>query len=364
MKIDENAIKEKNENGLIEEEEKISSLSDEQLYKNDFNKDKLTNDTNEYNFESEDLSNKIITDEIQSRAKEIVIKFDKVCKKLSSSNNSEYKSVYENYEYFKEKSHEILTGENNTALRGQKTRIAEGKVKAYYLASSEKYEENEYVYFVNQKKFGRHIKPVNTRKKLRDLNPMEFLSFMGIYKDEIVETLSGYFKKQDKARRMCELIREYGYHKNPPRPKIKTTMEIKDRDSLMSVIPRSGTGYTETDRNKEFYKGKLEKIDFITTDGKPWGWGNTKTRSKLVLHYEDEQEDGEDYIDNKTELYEISLTDRLNEPELLHIIDLEKEIKQLIDEGLDRREKELEKFDRFIKDFKKEFKKELMSMRL
>lgn len=370
MKIVEEDLEKESEMGNSEEQ--LSSLPEDELYKNEVEKEILTNKDIKQNMHSKNLSNTKLTEEINNRGRELVILFSEIEQKLRKAND-EYKSINENYEYFQDKAHEILTGENNTALRGQKTRVAEGKVyNGYNVIKQEYTESDEYVYFVNQQQFGKHTRPVNTRRKLKDLEPMEFLSFMGRYKDEILDVLSGYFKKQDKAERMCRLIEEYGYDENPPLPKFSVTMEIDDKEAVIGAKPRGEDAYTDGSYTTEYYLNKIKQIRFKTKEGRPWGWRDTNNENKLIIEMKMNQPDDENYLsklgdlmnDESASRYVHNFNSSLERKTLLKIIDIQEEVETVINETLKRRKKELDKFNRFIDDFKKEFKTELMAMRL
>lgn len=370
MKISENGLEEEDEKVSATVNEQISSLSEDELYDNELNKEVMKNQDLEKMLNARDISDTELSSEINDRGRELLLFFKQIEGEMTPE-NEEFNTMYDHYDYFKSKVHEILTGGGETSLRGQKTEICGGEVHSSYNSEKGEYTKEEYVFFVNQDKFGKHSKPVNTRRKLNELGLMEFMSFLGNYKEEISETLSGYFKKHDKAMRICELIREYGYHENPPVLNNTAEMEIEDKKGTITLSYRDlEKSYTKREYTSEYYTGELKKIRFESKEAKSYGGiysSSDSNKNNLYMYFEtddDEVSDNDKCAGAGKRRYKQNYGSDIGTGNLLKMIDIVDEIKAVTEEAIERREKQKEKFERFIQDFKEEFKTELMAMRL
>lgn len=298
-----------------------------------------------------------LADELRERGKDLQIYLKDIEERLNKDTNENYKSMMDNYEFFQDMAHQILTGDGETSLRGQKTKVTEGKTITKYSADDEEYKTEEYGFFVNKQQFGKHYKPINTRKKLRHMTPMEFLVFMGKYKEEIKETLSGYFNKCEKAMRMADLIRKYDYHIEPPKNYTKEKIKVVgNKKTLVSASNKTENAYLDNRYSMEFHTYDVKELEFKTKEAasrSPWSKSNT---NKLKVVYEGDIENEERYVKN--------IDYDMNPEDLLRLVDLVDESKMVIEKTLESRNREMERFDEFIEEFKKEFKNEIIAIRL
>lgn len=296
-----------------------------------------------------------LTDEIRRRGNEIMKYYEDVHNELNDIDGW-VDNLHKKYDYFRKNSHKILTGDGKTSLRGQKTKVCDARIITNYNSFSDNYDESTYGIFVNKDMIGKHYKPVNTQKKLKPLNRMEFMSFMGRYGKELTDTLSGYFKKSNKARRICRLVEKYGYGDEPPIYGTTSVYETKDKYLTtniynLSVTPEDEDGYPG------MCKRKVKKIKFTTTDMAYKSWRKKTSSNKVEIVYES-------IGDNRGNTYEQHLDGRLGANSLLHHIDCIDDIKKCIDIGVEKRKRKQRKFNSFLNEFKEEFKKELIAIKL
>jgi len=294
---------------------------------------------------------------IDERVNDILSYFDELSIRLNKSKNDDFKPLTEPYKVFKNNVLRILTADGKTSLKARKTKIGWGEVINHYDFNNEKYTKQRVDFYINQNQFGWQRLNTEKRLKLNGFSEMGFLNFMGRYRKEICDNLSNHYEKSDKAKIMCDLIREYNFHNEPPKLTTIHEHDISDKDINMMA---SFNNFKNTKPSSKRHKRvPITRIKFKTKD-QIYG----SNMSRLIIYYMDTNDSSDEKDSYVEKPFEYKLGRKYDNKEILKHIDCIDEIKKCVEKCLVKRYKKQDMFYDFINEFQEKFKTDLIALEL